>query len=357
MPAMAAIPAPLSSSTIRRLDGIEAARGVAAASVVLYHVARHVDKAAAAPWLTTAFQSGHAGVDLFFVLSGFIILHTHRADIGQPSRLFRYVGRRFTRVLPLYWIALGVSVAIGVVGRHGWPAAADFAWSASLLPTWREPILGVAWTLQYEAVFYAFFAVLICSRAAGMALLASWLALIVTGMFGAGVSALPPALTGGYALEFFLGMCASLVLHHGPTPLPGWLTWAGILGFATAGTLESRGVLDGYGDLARVAYGVPAMLTVLGLAAADQAGRLRVPGWLAAMGSASYSIYLFQFVFIGIVWQILQRFGMGTSLPTLSVFAILAAAALGGGMLMRRAVERPLLARVRDHSPSALKQA
>ncbi len=51
-----------------------------------------------------AFGFGHAGVDFFFVLSGFIIMHAHTADIGKPERLYRYLWRRATRIYPIYWI-------------------------------------------------------------------------------------------------------------------------------------------------------------------------------------------------------------------------------------------------------------
>ena len=84
---------------------IEALRGLAATAVVFYHTARHTDKAYGTPLLRQIFQFGHAGVDLFFVLSGFIILFVHFRDIGQPGRLSYYANRRFTRVMPTYWVA------------------------------------------------------------------------------------------------------------------------------------------------------------------------------------------------------------------------------------------------------------
>lgn len=215
-------------------------------------------------------------------------------------------------------------------------------------------MLGVAWTLQYEAVFYAMFAVLVCSRAAGALLLATWLGLIVAGMVAAGPVGLPPSVVGGYGLEFFLGMGAALCLRRGWAYAPAWIAVAGGLGLVIAGALESFGALDGYGDLARLAYGIPAALTVLGIAAAEQAGRLRISMWLVALGGASYSIYLFQFVFIGITWQALRQAGMDASLPPWAVFAVLSATALSGGVLAARLVERPLLALLRSRPGTRL---
>jgi len=71
----------------RKLTGIEASRGVAATAVVLYHSARHLDHVYGVPGLMRVFQFGHAGVDLFFVISGFIILFVHYGDLGRPERL------------------------------------------------------------------------------------------------------------------------------------------------------------------------------------------------------------------------------------------------------------------------------
>ncbi len=63
------------------------------------------------------FAFGHAGVDFFFVLSGFIILHVHAGDIGRPVRLGHYLQRRFTRVYPFYWVVFLLALlAMGL--RH-----------------------------------------------------------------------------------------------------------------------------------------------------------------------------------------------------------------------------------------------
>ena len=326
-----------------RLSGIEALRGVAAAAVVLSHSARHVDKAFGAPGLITAFQAGHAGVDLFFTISGFIILFVHRPDIGQPNRLRHYLGRRFTRVMPLYWAALGLTLGMSMAAGHALPAALRLLWSAALLPSLQEPLLGIAWTLQFEVVFYAAFAILILQRTVGLALMAAWLACIVLALSGGVVAGVPPQLHDIYGLEFFMGMAAAQWLHRGTAPSPRLVAGIGALLFVAMLVLESAGILDGYGVAARFAYGVPAAVLIVGVGSAEQAGRLAVPGWLRTLGGASYSIYLFQFVFIGLVWQGWLAAKLDRHVPNLVLFAALAGTALIGGIVMARLVERPLL--------------
>ncbi|WP_336963458.1 acyltransferase [Sphingobium aquiterrae] len=331
----------------RKLVGIEALRGVAAVAVVLYHVARHLDLAYGAPRLMRLFQPGHAGVDLFFVLSGFIILHVHSADIGRPERLGHYARQRFLRLMPIYWIALLLTALALAAGGNGAPSAGWLLWSATLLPTWGEPLLGIAWTLQHELLFYLLFAVLILSRRWGMALLALWIGWVGFGLAGIAVGAIPPRLSSIYNLEFLFGMGAAALLASGRIAAPRLMAGVGAVLLLASGTGESLGLLDGYGDAARLTNGIPAALLIGGLAAWERQRGLWVPAVLRVLGAASYSIYLFQFLGLAVAWQIWGWLappsgldGAGVVLPC---FLMLGAVGVLGGVVMHRLVERPLL--------------
>ena len=331
-----------------RLYGIETGRGVAASMVVLYHVSRHLDLAFGAKLLKGIFQFGHAGVDFFFVISGFIILFIHFGDVGKPARLAHYLERRFTRLMPTYLVALSLTLALRLMGSHDAPSLADLAWSASLLPSHHEPILNIAWTLQFEVLFYAVFCILILSRTAGLIALAVWLA----GTLWASATSfnatwLPAQFYGAYDLEFFLGMTVAYLLRTRTIPHPRGVLASGLLLFAVACALEDFGLLNGYSDIARLAYGIPAAIIVLGIAESDRQDLLRVPQGLRKIGSASYSIYLFQFIFIGVAWQMLLVTGLDQRIPLLVTFAILVIAAIGGGVFMSHTVEYPLMRAVR----------
>src|SRR5262249_15248359 len=127
---------------------------------------------------------GYVGVDLFFVLSGFIITATCRADLGRADRLPRYLFRRFWRIFPAYWAALAAAVAFyacssprTVFGRN-WPAE----WCDTLLLLPQQTgcrFLPVAWTLSYELMFYLAFGVLfLLPRRAARPALVGWAALV-----------------------------------------------------------------------------------------------------------------------------------------------------------------------------------
>ena len=337
-----------------RLGSIEACRGVAATAVVLYHAARHVDKAHGIPWLRDTLQFGHAGVDLFFVISGFIILYVHYRDIDTPARLPHYLGRRLTRVMPTYWVALALTIILASGGHAGLPTLSEFVWSATLAPSGHPLILGIAWTLRYELVFYVVIALLIVSRIIGLAVVAVWLiavaalALMQTPLTGA-----LGQLTGAFNLEFFLGMAVAYKLRNGSIAMPRAWLMAGVTLFVVTAVIEDSGLLDGYADYSRLAYGLPSAMIILGAAEAGRQGKLGVPAPLRVLGSASYSIYLFQFVFIGICWQAWLRTGLDRWTPDAASFPLLAGAAVGGGILMSRWIEHPLIRLVRAASRTA----
>lgn len=340
------------------LDGIEICRGVAATAVVLYHAARHLDRNYHLPLLTAPLQFGHAGVDLFFVISGFIILYVHYDDIGNPGRIGRYANRRFTRVMPTYWVALGLTAAMGISGSKGLPSLVEWAYSLSLVPSNRELILGVAWTLRYELMFYAIFCILLLRRSLGIAAMGTWLVAVLINATGmADMSTLPNSLFSVYNLEFFFGMAAAYALRNRRIPAPALVFAAGVALFGLVAVAEELGKIDGYADCARIAYGVPAMAIVLGAAAIGR-GQTTTPHWLLrALGSASYSIYLFQFIFIGILWQLCLLTGLTRLVPPLALFPLIAAGPVIGGVLVSQWIEHPLIRLTRttiQHAPRLL---
>ncbi len=340
----------------RNLTGLEAVRGVASVTVVLYHAARHLHKNHSGAALAAIFQFGHAGVDLFFVLSGFIIMFVHFDDLGRPGRLGHYVQRRLTRLLPAYWVALGLTIALSIGGGHDLPSLGRLLTSLALLPSHQEPMLGVAWTLQYEIVFYALFCVLILDRVAGAVMVGLWLMWIALAQVGLGGS-LPGSLSGIDNLEFILGAAVAIWLRRGALAAPWPIFAAGLGWFTIAAVCEDTGLLDGYADSARAAYGLPAAMIIIGLAEASRRGHVPVPALLRRLGKASYSIYLFQFVFIGLLWKFELATGWAARLPVPINFALLSAGAVGGGVVLSGLVEYPLMRMMRGERAKILADA
>jgi len=153
-----------------RLQTIDGLRGVAALAVAFYHVdagARLSYGDWTPSWLTWLLHQGFLGVDVFFVISGFVIAYSVRAAIYTPAFLGVFALRRFIRLDPPYWVAIALEIAlIELTLRLG-------AGNASIaLPSvqqilahivYAQHVLGfgdiipIFWTLCYEIQFYLFF--------------------------------------------------------------------------------------------------------------------------------------------------------------------------------------------------------
>lgn len=324
-----------------KLLSIELARGVAAIIVVLYHAARHLDRNVGFTDGRQLFQFGHAGVDFFFVISGFIILFVHGGDLGRPRRIGHYAARRFTRIYPIYWVILALTVALAA--RSALPSPAEVAWAAALLPTRGEPMVGVAWTLQHEIIFYGVFAVLILNLRAGMILLGLWLVLIAYGFLSAGPRGSEAVLVSAYNLEFFFGMGAAWWLRRHKVARPGSILALGLSLFTLSAVAEVLGYLDGYASWSRLAYGLPSALIILGLVEMERGARIRVPVRLLWLGRGSYSIYLFHLTAIGVVYKLWVAAGLMALTPAWIGYGVISAAGIGGGIAVSWLVEYPLM--------------
>ena len=141
-----------------RLVGIEYLRACAATAVMLFHYAL------ASGYSGALVALGQFGVDVFFVISGFIMWTVSRDEASPAGFLLR----RIVRIAPLYWLATLAAALVttegGVTLGLGAPAG-DLAKALFFIPAYSarspdvvEPILSVGWTLNLEMAFYALFA-------------------------------------------------------------------------------------------------------------------------------------------------------------------------------------------------------
>ena len=281
------------------------------------------------------------------MISGFIICYVHFNDIGKPERIGKYLARRFQRVFPLYWIALALTIALSALGTHSFPTVPRLITSALLFPFSGEPLLGIAWTLQFEVTFYFAFCICICNRWVGLSVAALWIAVVLASAIVGPLPYVPALLLSPYNLQFLFGVMGAVWLHRSPGSVPGWFLLVGLAGFLIAALAEDSNLMNGYHDIARLAYGVPSGLMVLGAATLSfNLDGTRVP-LLSPLGSASYSIYLFQFLFIGVIWKIWQMLPLPGGLPSWVAFPLLAIPAIWGGCIVSLTCEYPLLQWIR----------
>ena len=160
-----------------KFDLLQIFRAVAALLVILYHATGIVNVDFGTPFLGDFFLMGGAGVDFFFVLSGFLITYIHYDDIGQPSKLNKYLQKRLIRIYPPYWIVtlaiLPVYFLVRSFGQGDETNPGVIVGSFLLYPMYRSPILVAGWTLRHEMLFYLIFALLIGVRSKGI-IIAVW---------------------------------------------------------------------------------------------------------------------------------------------------------------------------------------
>jgi peptidoglycan/LPS O-acetylase OafA/YrhL len=293
------------------------------------------------------FRAGHAGVDFFFVLSGFIIAFVHHGDVGRPASAIGYAWRRIIRIYPIYWIALGLMaplVLLGVVDDEP-QLLADLL----LLPQHQAPLLGVAWTLQHELLFYVVFGVAIVNRGLGIALFGGWLLLIVGGCLRASGAPWAPNsllwdfLGAPFHLQFLAGTGVAYAVLANSVPAPRALLVAGIVGIVGTAMLEDSGLVSYLGLVSQLLFGGFAACAIAGMATAERKGTLNACGAAVLVGEASYSIYLVHFPAIAALRAVLIGSGAIHAVPGVVVMMVLVVGGVGAGIALHLVAERPIL--------------
>lgn len=310
---------------------IQHLRAFAALAVALFH---------ACQWAQINFATGQAGVDVFFVISGFVMW---TATTFEPVTPLEFLKRRVVRVIPLYWL-ITLALAAGVLlvparfpdlsvtpdhlllslgfVQHMNPAGFPF------------PLLAPGWTLNYEAVFYLVFAGLLWLPQARR-MFALTFALIVLAFAG---FAWPPAyqmLLNPLFLEFLAGVWLARMaqLQLLPDRSIGWLLFGGGIGLFAMIQLIN---MDW--DLWRpMVWGVPAAMLVAGAVSIEaDGGWPDIPG-LKALGDASYSTYLIHTLTIGALAMTIGAWNPLVFIPLAMLVAV------GSGLACWMLVERPML--------------
>jgi exopolysaccharide production protein ExoZ len=335
-----------------RLLSVEAARGAAAVLVVLVHSSSMLSapKYFGEMAFYGLFKFAHAGVDFFFVLSGFIIFHVHRTDLGNPARFSKYLTRRFVRIYPTYWVVLFILGLILVVSPSRDLYERDVVavvTSMLLLPVPDHmPILGVAWTLQHEVLFYALFSILFFRISLGVVVLAVWAGLIIWQMLTGDFRTFPASfLFSTFNIQFFFGIAVAAALWRLPPFRPGLMLSAGTVLFFSTGLAESFiANFPSQSPGPHLLYAAGAALALYGMAAGERSGKLRtVPGWAVSLGTASYSIYLLHTIVIMILQQAILVARRFVSMPLELTFIGVVVITLLICVYFSYIVEQPLL--------------
>jgi exopolysaccharide production protein ExoZ len=290
------------------------------------------------------FDFGFAGVDFFFVLSGFIILHVHSDDIGQPRALGAYLLKRFCRIYPVYWVIFLLTLPVYLlVPSFGFGYERDpdvFVRAFLLIPhPQRHVVLTVSWTLVHEIFFYVLFGSLIFNKRFGLAVFLAWGGCVLA--FASFDSFPWTFLFSAVNVRFLAGMGVALMLRRWRIPAPRLLAVVGLAVFLTTGYFDAyQGPRALYEQT--IGYTLGSVLILAGVVEAERSGLLRPPGWLVYLGNASYSIYLVHFVPLSIVAKFAKAWSLDTYVPGAALFVVHAASSVAVGCLFYHVIEQPL---------------
>lgn len=306
---------------MNKIKNIQSLRGVAVLLVVLFHLFivenkySHFDTL-----LPNILQFGNFGVDLFFVISGFVMVTVTRGKFQDAKQSLMFLYNRLTRIYPLYWVYSLLALVVFLV-RPSWVNSSqgnqvNILASFLLLPSDKLPLVQVGWTLIHEIYFYLvyFFIFLIVSDDFLIYAVIVW-GICVT-FFNLYLHAGNPFLDlvlNPLTLEF-LGGCL-LAIQYYKTKNDGLrsdtlLIVAGVSLLVAVFGYDyyriSTGIVAPSGWWRVLLYGLPALCITYSLIHAERRGYV-LPLTLSWVGNASYSIYLshlFTINVIGRLWSI-----------------------------------------------------
>lgn len=289
----------------RRIDSVQVLRALAAVLVLFCHGAAELDHSTSLGWhsiLDFVVEKGLFGVDIFFVISGFIMTRVIEGRATYKGRAFAFMSERLIRIIPLYWLvtilAILVAATAPVLKHHndytfGYVLKSLFFFPA-VNPTSGapEPALGLGWTLDYEMFFYLILTVLIFFH---VKRLNFFLSVVIVSLVVIGkVVRLPKEdvvylyWTHTLLLEFLIGCLLAHLRANGVVlgaPVRLSLAAIGVVWWLVAspplaGEFSWRGLV----------WGVPAALIFASLTMGGR--QAQYPALMIAIGNSSYSLYL-----------------------------------------------------------------
>jgi peptidoglycan/LPS O-acetylase OafA/YrhL len=340
---------------LRALDGL---RLVAALMVCFYHYGGRGGDIAHA-WgrspnkifthLSGAFSYGPLGVNIFFIISGFVIC---MSGWGRPLRSF--FASRASRLLPAYWAAIILVTVVFALPMVAFKTVSpsDTLVNFTMLqyPLGVDRVLGVCWTLWAEVRFYALFALCIvlpgANRRRVIMFCAGWTLAYVIAQ-GAKMPLLDIVLMPEYA-PYFIGGVGLYLVHRDRKDVYAWgivaVSWLIGQHYAVQGLWHAP---QAGGFSYRTTYGIVLVVTFGYVAVAAIAlGWLRWANWrwLTVAGALTYPFYL---VHEHLGWVVIKALHQGLHIPSYATFLLTAASMLVLAWLLNRYVENWLTPKLR----------
>ena len=333
------------------LRGLQILRGVAAILVVIYHTFFWEHKSLSMSFSPSVLRLSEYGVDIFFAISGFIMVYISPRQLTLPAGVGQFLLNRVARIYPPY---LAVTAVLTIVclfrpdlfntfyGHH-----VDLLRSFFLLPQKFTPLLIVGWTLIHEQYFYLLASIAFIFSFRGRLLLA-----IAWGFLVTAVNLIAPPqnnpilqlIFSPFCLTFILGVIIGLFFRFlCRRPICGLFVAAFSVALLWYGhNLPKGGVYPNNNDIMRFA--------IIGISSCGfMSSAVMLESWLGKylgcfvfLGDASYSIYLVHLPIIAAFYRLYTYLPL-QHLPKIITFIFCVIASIAAGMVFRVIVEVPLL--------------
>ncbi|MEO6540819.1 MAG: acyltransferase [Ferruginibacter sp.] len=287
----------------KSLDLVQMLRGIAILLVILRHTTNIVQEKFGYSFLGDFFIFGDSGVDIFFVLSGFIITYVNKKTLKDRAQFVTFLKRRFIRIYPTYWIIITALIALQLMLPSFYRTHFDLGWynliSTYLLFPGHYMINGVSWTLTYEIFFYSLFSLAFLIRNKAIRLILSigyiitLIALAIFGLSATSQHGWYNVVTFPMIVEFFMGIFAALIIPSIKKEFSVFFIVLGTVYLVAASLFTYNGYLlvDNFFNPVLL-YGIPSFFIIIGFVRYELDHDIKVPRPLVWLGEASYSLYL-----------------------------------------------------------------
>lgn len=345
-----------------RINTVQVLRAVAAIFVVFGHAMATAQRIG--PFDRPLIPTG-AGVDLFFAISGFIMVYSSENMFGKIGVRWKFLIRRILRVAPLYWISTTLYLALLLVaftqGKQ-LPSVVAILCSYLFIPNADYgmvanvpfPILSLGWSLNYEMFFYFIFSIFIVfpREAAVFCVVIVLGAAVLIGLLFEPINVVVETWTQPIILEFAFGLLIGLAYRRGLL-VPNSVRVAAVV-FAVMLLAFDVGQLSHLAqtpnDFRRaLGWGVPTALILAASVLGADPLPLSFEKAAGALGDASYSLYLthpFVFLLLQRVWA--KVFGVHLLWIMITIGLIFAVSL---SIAINKMIERPLIMRLQRRQP------
>lgn len=358
---------------MKKLTFLQAFRGIAALMIVILHSRINYplnESNLISNWL---FNSAGSGVDLFFVISGFIMVYTTRNSDGTFLYTTQFAIKRIVRIVPVYFIVtiiffIVMHVAYKLVGADYNFVLQDVLKSFMFIPLdlnnasppfFGAPVLHVGWSLNYEMYFYFIIFISLLFKRFRWILFSAWIAfsllalpyifgnsVTITGFQDYNFDGYLNIVTSPLIWEFVAGVIIGL-LYFTPLRIPNPVVARYIAWVSVAFTIWW--IVSGiHGGVGITHWGLPMVIMVLCFVIASKTYDFIVPKWLIWLGDISFSLYLVHPIVTDTTSVLLWGTPARTAIQDPSFIPLMIAISIGLAALSHRYLEKALSNKIRD---------